>query len=88
MTIESAAMSIAPPPLMRRTTRKPCRSAASGSTSFFTDWKLPITTAGSFHSQMRSVGLRRPAPTSSVSTWSSARWMSGGSGPGCTSSHS
>ena len=52
-------MNIAPPPEMRRTTSKPYFSAFSGSTSFLTDWKLPITTAGSSHSQMRSVGLRR-----------------------------
>ena len=57
---EPASMNIAPPPLMRRTTSKPYFAAFSGSTSFFTDWKLPITTAGSSHSQMRRVGLRRP----------------------------
>ena len=50
-------MNIAPPPEMRRTTSKPYFSAFSGSTSFLTDWKLPMTTAGSSHSQMRSVGL-------------------------------
>src|SRR5215207_6046451 len=45
---------------MRRTTSKPYRSAPSGSTSFFTDWKLPMTTADSSHSQKRSVGRRKP----------------------------
>ena len=55
-------MNIAPPPLIRRTTWKPYFSALPRSTSFFTDWKLPMTTPGSFHSQMRRVGLRRPAP--------------------------
>ena len=38
-------MNIAPPPVMRRTTSTPKRAAFSGSTSFFSDWKLPITTA-------------------------------------------
>ena len=38
-------MNIAPPPEMRRTTWKPYFSAFSGSTSFLTDWKLPMTTA-------------------------------------------
>ena len=81
-------MNIAPPPEMRRTTRKPYFSAFSGSTSFFTDWKLPMTTARSSHSQMRSVGLRVPSPTSWASTSSRARCMSGLSGPGCTSCQS
>jgi hypothetical protein len=69
---EPASMNIAPPPEMRRTTSNPYFCALSASTSFLRDWKLPITTAGSSHSQMRSVGLRRPEPTSSASTWSSA----------------
>ena len=69
---DPASMNIAPPPEMRRTMSKPYFFALSRSTSFFTDWKLPITTAGFSHSQMRRVGLRRPAPTSSASTWSSA----------------
>ena len=86
--MEPASMNIAPPPEMRRTTGMPYAAAFSASTSFFTDWKLPITTAGSSHSQMRSVGARRPAPTSSASTWSSARCVTGLSGPGCTSSQS
>ena len=29
---------------IRRTTSKPCFAAFSGSTSFFNDWKLPMTT--------------------------------------------
>ena len=36
----------------------------------------------------RSVGFRLPSPTSSVSTWSSARCMRGLSGPGCRYCHS
>ncbi|MCB5274876.1 hypothetical protein BJG92_02414 [Arthrobacter sp. SO5] len=67
-----ASMNIAPPPLIRRTTLIPCRATPSGSSSLRTDWKLPITTDGSSQSQKRSVGLRRPAPTSSVSTSSRA----------------
>ena len=60
MTTLPASMNIAPPPEMRRTTSNPNRLAFSGSTSFFSDWKLPMTTAGSSHSQMRSVGLAPP----------------------------
>src|SRR6476661_3952976 len=67
-----ASMNIAPPPLMRRTTVIPCRLTPSGWTSLRTDWKLPMITDGSSQSQKRSVGLRRPAPTSSVRTSSSA----------------
>src|SRR6476620_5384270 len=67
-----ASMNIAPPPLMRRTTVMPCRDTPSGCTSLRYDWKLPITTDGSSQSQKRMVGLRRPAPTSSVRTSSSA----------------
>ena len=66
-----------------RTSRRP-----SGSTSFFTDWKLPITTADSSHSQNRSVGLRRPSPTRVASTSSSARCRRGGTAGSCTISQS
>ena len=59
----SRAMSIAPPPEMRRTTSNPCRAAPSGSTSLRNDWNDPMTTADSSHSQRRSVGRRRPSPT-------------------------
>ena len=52
------SMNMAPPPLTRRTTVMPWRCAPSGSTSFLSDWKRPMTTAGSAHSQMRSVGGR------------------------------
>ena len=67
-----ASMNIAPPPLIRRTTLMPCRATPSGWSSLRTDWKLPITTDGSSQSQNRRVGLRRPAPTSSVRTSSRA----------------
>ncbi len=85
---EPASMNIAPPPEMRRTTSKPYFAAFSASTSFFTDWKLPITTAGLFHSQIRRVGLRRPAPTSSASTWSIAICTTGASSGPWMSCHS
>ncbi len=81
-------MNIAPPPEMRRTTSKPYLAAFSASTSFFTDWKLPITTAGLFHSQMRSVGLRVPAPTSAESTSSIAICCTGASSGPRMSCHS
>ena len=74
-----ASMNIAPPPLIRRTTVIPCRATPSGSTSLRYDWKLPITTDGSSQSQKRRVGLRRPAPTSSVRTSSSATFRCVGS---------
>ncbi|CFP65313.1 Uncharacterised protein [Bordetella pertussis] len=79
---------IAPPPLTRRTTVTPWRRAPSGSTSFLSDWKRPMMTAGCDHSQMRSVGGRWPAPTSSVMAASSAMCSAGGSGPGWISCQS
>ncbi len=88
MTTLPRSIIIAPPPEMRRTTSKPYFSAPSGSTSFFTDWKLPMTTADSSHSQNRSVGLRRPSPTRVASTSSSARCRRGGTAGSCTISHS
>lgn len=68
---------MAPPPEMRRTTVIPCFAAPPGSTSFRSDWKLPMTTAGEAHSQTRRVGARRPAATSVVSTSSSAMCRAG-----------
>ena len=80
------SMNIAPPPEIRRTTSMPCRAAPSGSTSLRTDWNEPMTTAGSSHSQMRSVGRRRPAATSRASTSSSAMCSTGRArGAGMTS---
>ena len=68
---------IAPPPLIRRTTVMPSRLASAVSTSLRSDWKLPMTTAGADHSQIRSVGGRRPAATSRASTSSSAMCSAG-----------
>ena len=82
-----ASMNIAPPPEIRRTTVIPYRSAAARSTSLRSDWNDPMITAGSTHSQNRSVGPRRPAASSSVSTWSRAACSAGGSGPGWISSN-
>lgn len=72
-----ASMNMAPPPVMRRVSVTPSRWAASSSTSLRTDWKTPSTTAVVSHSQMRSVGGRRPAATSSLSTSSRAACSSG-----------
>lgn len=72
---------IAPPPEIRRTTSMPCRAAPSGSTSLRSDWKLPMITAGAPHSHTRSVGGRRPAATSAVSTSSRAMCSAGACGP-------
>jgi hypothetical protein len=49
------------PPLIRRTIVVLSLRASSMSTSLPSDWKLPMTTAGVAHSQIRSVGGRRPA---------------------------
>ena len=71
------SMNMAPPPVMRRVSVTPSRRAASRSTSLRTDWNTPSTTAVVSHSQMRSVGGRRPAATSRLSTSSSAACMAG-----------
>ena len=82
---EPASMNMAPPPEIRRTMSKPYFAAFASSTSFFTDWKLPSTTAGFSHSHTRMVGFRMPAPTSSDRTWSSAICSTGSSaGPWMT----
>src|SRR6478735_490943 len=83
-----ASMNIAPPPLIRRTTLMPCLATPSGSTSFCTDWKLPMTTDGSCQSQNRRVGVRAPEPTASVSTSSRATLISVGSTVGAMTFHS
>src|SRR5512146_1631556 len=77
--VPAGSMNIAPPPLIRRTTVMPSRLASVRSTSLRSDWKLPMTTAGADHSQIRSVGGRRPAETSRARTCSRAM-CSGGSG--------
>ena len=58
------------------------------STSLRSDWKLPMTTAGADHSQIRSVGGRRPAATSRRSTSSIAMCSTGSCGPSRTSCQS
>ena len=82
------SINIAPPPLTRRKTPIPRAAASSRSTSLRRDWKDPMMTAFSFHSQKRSVGPRRPAPTSSVKTWSSAMCSAADSGSGARNSQS
>ena len=55
---------IVPPPVHRRTTVNPKRSASSTCTSSGIDWNRPTTTAGDVHSQKRTLGGRVPAATS------------------------
>lgn len=75
--VSPGSANIAPPPLIRRTTVIPSRRPCPVSTSLRSDWKLPMMTAGAAHSQMRSVGGRRPAATSRASTSSIAMCSAG-----------
>jgi hypothetical protein len=84
----AGSTNIAPPPLTRRTTMMPRRPASAISTSLRSDWKLPMTTAGADHSQIRSVGGRRRAATSLASTSSSAMCSAGSWGSSRTNRQS
>ena len=64
--VSPGSANIAPPPLIRRTTVIPSRRAWPVLTSLRSDWKLPMMTAGAAHSQIRSVGGRRPAAPGGV----------------------